>query len=177
MKRLALTVTLLLLGLALAGCASSSGKHSTKGQSHAHAQARAYKLRVVAGNRNTLGHATTRRLPLFVSPQRLAIATWGSSNCLTVPAKLAVLGPDAIRIDLTPGSWRPTGTWHRVDGHRVPRMRIVARPPANGICLADRTETPMLVSIPSQINVHHRLSIRFYYPLTKKPFIATVPPL
>lgn len=56
-------------------------------------------------------------------------------------------------------------------------MRIVARPPADGICLADRTETPMVVSIPSQINVHHRLTIRFYYPLTKKPFIVTVPPL
>jgi hypothetical protein len=175
MMRLAVTLTLLLLGLALAGCASSGGKRSTAGQSHA--QARAYNLRVVAGNRNTLGRASSRRLPLFVSPQRLAIATWGSSNCLTVPAKLTVLGPDAIRIDLTPGSWRPTGTWHRVDGRRMPRMRIVAHPPTNGICLADRTDTPMVVSIPSQINVHHRLTIRFYYPLTKKPFIATVPPL
>jgi hypothetical protein len=56
-------------------------------------------------------------------------------------------------------------------------MRLVAHPPANGVCLADLTGAPMIVSLPSQINVHHRLTIRFYYPLTKKPFIATVPPL
>jgi hypothetical protein len=56
-------------------------------------------------------------------------------------------------------------------------MRLVAHPPANGICLTDLTDTPMVVSIPSQINAHHRLTIRFYYPLTKKPYVATVPPL
>ncbi len=177
MKRLALTVTLLSLGLAMAGCASGGGKRSTEGKSHP--QGSAYTLRVAAGNKDTLGRATGKRLPLFVSPTSLAIGTSGSSNCPTVPNKLVVLTPDTIRIDLARGSWQPTGTWlhRRVRGRRIPRMRLVAHPPSNGICLADLTLTPMIVSLPSQINSHHRLTIRFYSPLTKKPFIATVPPL
>jgi hypothetical protein len=177
MKRLALTVTLLSLGLATAGCASGGGKRSTEGTSHP--QGSAYSLHVVAGTKDTLGRAVGKRLPLFVSPTSLAIATSGSSNCPTVPDKLVVLAPDTIRIDLARGSWRPTGTWlhHRVRGRRIPRMRLVAHPPANGICLADLTDTPMIVSLPSQIDVHRRLTIRFCYPLTKKPFIATAPPL
>jgi hypothetical protein len=56
-------------------------------------------------------------------------------------------------------------------------MRLVAHPPANGVCLLDLTDTPMIVSLPRQINAHHRLTIRFYYPLTKKPYITTAPPL
>jgi hypothetical protein len=35
----------------------------------------------------------------------------------------------------------------------------------------------MVVSIPRRIDIRHRLTIRFYYPLTEKPFIATAPPL
>jgi hypothetical protein len=177
MKRLALPVTLLLLGLAVAGCASGGGKRSTEGKSHP--QGSAYSLHVVAGNRHTLGRAVGKHLPVFVSPTSLAISTSGSSNCPTVPDKLVVLTPDTIRIDMARGSWRPTGTWlhHRVRGRRIPRMRLVAHPPANGVCLADLTDTPMIVSLPSQINAHHRLTIRFYYPLTKKPYIATAPPL
>jgi hypothetical protein len=179
MKRLALTVLLALLGLALAGCAGSGGKHSTSANS-SHTRNSPYSLRVVAGNRDTIPAADLRkRFPLFLSPTSLAIATSGSSNCPTVPDKLVVLTPDTIRIDLARGSWGPTGTWlhQRVRGHRIERMRLVARPPANGFCLADLTDTPMVVSIPSQINVHHRVTIRFYYPLTSKPYIATVPPL
>jgi hypothetical protein len=177
MKRLALPVTLLLLGLAVAGCASGGGKRPTEGESRP--QASAYSLHVVAGNRDNLSAAVHPSLPVFLSPTRLAIATVGSSNCLAVPEKLVVLTPDTIRIDLARGTWRPTGTWlhHRVRGRRIPRMQIVAHPPSNGICLTDLTDTPMIISIPRQINVHHRLTIRFYYPLTKKPFIATAPPL
>jgi hypothetical protein len=176
MKRLALTALLVLIGFALAGCASSGGKHSTERSSHP--QGSAYSLRVVPGNKDTLGRAI-KQLPLFLSPTNLAIATRGSSNCPAVPKKLVVLTPNTIRIDLTEGSWRPTGTWlhHRVNGRRIPRMRLVARPPANGICLTDLTSTPIIVSIPSQINSHHRLTIRFYDPPSKKPFVTTVPPL
>ncbi len=177
MKKLALTVTLLSLCLAVAGCASGRGKRSTEGKSHP--QSSAYSLQVIPGTKATLGRASGKRLPLIVSPTSLAIATSGSSNCPTVPDKLVVLSPDTIRIDMARGSWRPTGTWlhHRVHGRRIPRMRLVAHPPANGICLTDLTYTPMLVSLPGQINVHHRLTIRFYYPLTKKPYITTAPPL
>jgi hypothetical protein len=176
MKRLALTVTLLLLGLAVAGCASGGGKRSTESKSPP--QSRPYSLRVVAGNKDTLGGAIHKRFPFFLSPTRLAIATWGSSNCLAVPTKLVATSPHTIRIDLARGSWRPTGTWlpHRVDGRRIPRMKLVAHPPANGICLLDRTDTPMVVSIPSQVDVHHPATIRFYYPGAKKS-IATAPPL
>lgn len=177
MKRLGLTVTLLSLGVAMAGCAGGGGKRSSEGKSHP--QGSAYSLHVVAGNKATLGRANGKRLPLFLSPTSLAIATSGSSNCPTVPDKLVVLTPDTIRIDLARGSWQPTGTWlhHRVRGHRIPRMRLVAHPPANGACFLDLTDTPMIVSLPSQINIHHRLTIRFYYPPTQKPFVATVPPL
>ena len=178
MKRLALTVTLLLLGLAVAGCASGGAKRSTT-QVKSHPQSRPYSLHVVAGNKDTLGRAVGKHLPVFVSPTRLAIATTGSSNCLAVPDRLVILAPNTIRIDLTRGSWRPTGGWlhHRVRGHRIPRMRLVAHPPANGICLLDLTQTPMIVSLPTQINAHHRLTIRFYYSHTKKPYITTAPPL
>jgi hypothetical protein len=56
-------------------------------------------------------------------------------------------------------------------------MRLVAHPPANGLCLLDLTSTPMIVSLPSQIDAQHRLTIRFHYPLTKKPYVTTAPPL
>lgn len=56
-------------------------------------------------------------------------------------------------------------------------MQLVAHPPANGICLWDRTHMPMIVSLPSQIDAHQRLTIRFHYPLTKKPYVTTAPPL
>lgn len=164
---------LLALGLALVGCAGS-GKRSGEGESHP--QGSAYSLHVVAGNKHTLGRASGKRLPLLLSPTRLAIATSGSSSCPSVPDKLVVLSADTIRIDLAEGSWRPT-LHHRIRGHRTSRMRLVARPPANGICLTDLTDTPMVVSLPNQIDVHHRLTIRFYYPRSTKPFIATAPPL
>ena len=56
-------------------------------------------------------------------------------------------------------------------------MQLVAHPPANGVCLADLTSTPMVVSIPSQVDANHRLTIRFYDKLAKKPFVTTAPPL
>jgi hypothetical protein len=41
-----------------------------------------------------------KRLPRFLSPTRLAIATIGSTGCRTVPKRLVVQSPHAIKIRL-----------------------------------------------------------------------------
>jgi hypothetical protein len=161
------------LGFALAGCGGSTHTPSVPATPRA---STTYRLRITPADRATLGGASVRRLPLFVSPGRLALATWGSSNCLNVPGKLSVLGPDAIRVDLVAGSWRPGDAWLRYrDDDRITRgMRIVARRPSG--CLDDLTETPMVVSLPQQVNVNARLTIRLYYPLATKAVVLHAPP-
>lgn len=100
----------------------------------------------------------------LVSPTRLAIATWGSSSCPSVPDELVVEDPNTIRIHLVTGSWE--------DG------RPVAHPPASGICTADLGTTRMLVAIdPQLIDVHHPLTVRVFYRDSKKPRVYVAPPL
>lgn len=113
------------------------------------------------------------RGPRFLSPTRLAIpGIAGSSNCPSVPVKLIVQRPHAIRIDLVVGSWNRTASGLRV---RVPR--------SPGLCLQDLVPTPVVLSInPRQIDVHHRLRVSLYYPegvirRYERPVVGTVPPL
>ena len=137
-----------LLGLALAGCGSSSPANTHR-----------YTLRVVPANRAVLRH----HLPFFVSPTRLAIETFGSSSCPWVPTKLTVIGPHLIRLDLRAGSREPGGA-------------LVPRPPASGVCTTDFGPTPMVVSLPSRVDAHHRLTIRLYYGgHNPRPTIVTAP--
>jgi hypothetical protein len=118
-----------------------------------------------------LGHLHSAR---FLSPTRLAIpGILGSSNCPSVPKKLVVQSPHAIRIDLAVGSWSRTASGLRV---RVPH-----RP---GICLANLVRLSVVVVAinPKQIDVRHRLRISLYYPKGvilryKRPVVITAPPL
>ena len=173
MKSRGLLVVFAGLGLALAACGASAHTLSVSAISRA---SPVYRLRITPLARGTLHRGSVRRLPLFVSPGRLALATWGSSNCLNVPGKLSVLGPDAIRIDLVGGSWRPGDAWlrYREDDRSTRGMRIVARRP--GGCLLDLTETAMVVSLPQQIDLNDRLTIRLHYPLARKAVVLHVPP-
>ncbi|HUZ14817.1 MAG TPA: hypothetical protein VMU72_01400 [Gaiellaceae bacterium] len=173
MTRRGLFAVLAGLGFALAGCGGSTHTPSVSATPLA---STTYRLRITPADRATLGGASVRRLPLFVSRGRLALATWGSSNCLNVPGKLSVLGPDAIRVDLVAGSWRPSGAWlrYRADDRTTRGMRIVAS--RLGGCLQDLRETPMVVSLPRQINVNARLTIHLYYPLATKAVVLHAPP-
>ncbi len=65
----------------------------------------------------------------------------------------------------------------------VIQVRLRVKTPPNGACLDDATMSRYVIAInPSQINVHHRLTIRLYYPKgvireNKRPVVLTVPPL
>jgi hypothetical protein len=90
----------------------------------------------------------------FLSPTRLAFLTSGSSNCRGVPVTIAVASRDSIRV------------------------RLKEEKPANGICLTNLLIEPVVIAIsPIQINVHHELTVRLYYPRTKRPLVFTAPPL
>jgi hypothetical protein len=109
----------------------------------------------------------------FLSSTRLAIAgVAGSSNCPSVPKKLAVENRHRIRIDLVVGSWGRTAAGRRV--------QILQRP---GICLTDLHPVPVVIAIdPARIDVHHRLRVSLYYPRfavrrSRRPVVVTVPPL
>jgi hypothetical protein len=109
----------------------------------------------------------------FLSPTRLAIPkVVGSSNCPSVPAKLIVKSPHAIRVNLVVGSWSRTASGRRVEVPHRPR-----------ICLADAHLIPVVIAInPKKIDVHHELKVRLYYPnfvirRYMRPVVVTVPPL
>jgi hypothetical protein len=143
------------LGLALVGCAGTS--HHARRSPHV-------PLVVPVGPNVRLPQGGAR----FLSPTRLAIVTWGSSSCPSVPDKVVVEGPHAIRIHLVTGSWRTVGT----------RRELVAQPPANGACTEDWGTTPMAVAVdPGRIDVHSRLTIHLYYRDSTKPTTLTAPPL
>ena len=161
MKKLALIVLLMLLGVALAGCAGSGSKtQATTAASKAETRTPSNHNSplVVAMKHARLGS----RLGRLHSPTRLAIATIGSSGCPTQPKRLIVQRPDTIEIRLKVKN-PPNGT--------------------NGICFADAHLTRYVLSInPSQINVHHRLTIRLDYPqgvISQRahPVIVTAAPL
>jgi hypothetical protein len=100
-------------------------------------------------NLNLQGHGAA-----FVSPTRLAFETSGSSNCRGVPATLAMTSPDAVRV------------------------RLKEEEPANGYCFTDLVIEPVVIAIsPKQINVHHQLTVRLYYPRSKRPTVFTAPRL
>lgn len=89
----------------------------------------------------------------FLSPTRLAFLTSGSSNCPAIPATPSVETPHAIRI------------------------RLKDKIPSSGICLTDLVIKPVVIAIdPNQVNVHHRMTIRLYYPHTNRPVVFTAPP-
>lgn len=156
-------VLLAMIGFAVVGCAGASGRQrptttaSEKSQttvSPTHGSAprsvRIVKLpRAQMHKLRLAGHGAA-----FVSPTRLAFLTSGSSNCRGVPTTIAVATPDSIRV------------------------RLKEEEPANGICLANLLFEPVVIAIsPTQINVHHELTVRLYYPRTKRPLVLTAPPL
>lgn len=149
------------IGFALAGCAGASGKQTSTTTASENSQTTASQtyesapssVLIVKGahvHLNMLrGHGAA-----FLSPTRLAFLTSGSSNCRGVPATLAVATPDAIRV------------------------RLKEQKPPSGICLTDLVIEPVVIAIaPKQINVHHRLTVRLFYPQTKHPVVFTAPPL
>jgi hypothetical protein len=109
----------------------------------------------------------------FLSATRVAIpGIAGSSNCPSVPSKLAVRSRHAVRVDLVVGSWSRTASGRRV---RVPH--------SPNICLDDLVPTPVVISIdPRRIDVHDQLKVSLYYPKGvirryERPVVFTVPPL
>jgi len=129
---------------------------------------------VVPINANTMRRLKLHLLgPRFLSSTRLAIpGIAGSSNCPSVPVKLIVQSPHAIRVDLVIGSWNRTALGLRV---RVPR--------SPHLCFDDLVPTPVVIAIdPKLIDVHHRLKISLYYPRNvirryERPVVGTAPPL
>jgi len=108
----------------------------------------------------------------FLSPTRLALAgIAGSSNCPSIPVKLIVKSPHAIRVDLAVGSWGRTAAGRRVQMPHRPR-----------ICLADLHPVPVVIAInPAQIDVRHQVKVSLYYPSFairsyKRPVVVAVPP-
>jgi hypothetical protein len=163
MRRLGLVVLLAMIGFAIAGCAGSSGKQTSTPTASEKPQTRASpthgsaprSVRIVKVSRTQLhrlrlaGHGAA-----FLSPTRLAFLTSRSSNCRGVPATIAVATPDSLRV------------------------RLKETKPANDICLANLLIEPVVIAIsPKQINVHHRLAVRLYYPRTKRPVVFTALPL
>lgn len=111
--------------------------------------------------------------PRFLTPTRLAIpGIIGSSNCPSVPAKLVVQNPHAIRVHLVVGSWGRTASGLRVQVPHSP-----------GACLDDLHPVPVVIAInPKQIDVHRQLKVSLYYSkgvIRKfwRPIVVTVPPL
>lgn len=160
MKRLALILLLVCLGVGLAGCAGSRGKGSPTTSASAkttgsHPRPSTVSPLVVAEGRKAVSGINIFKGARILSPTRLAVVTWGSSGCAATPKSLVVQSPNTIRINLS-----------------------IVKPPPATVCPADYGPTPFVVSInPKQINVHKRLTIRFYYPRAKKPFVRTAPPL
>ena len=161
-KRLVIPLVVVVIGVLLTRCAGSGGKQRVTGAaSKAQVSApsissgRARSSLVVAAKHVLLGD----RAPRLLSPIRLAIATIGSTGCPTVPKRLTVQSPDAIQI------------------------RLKVETPPNGACLDDATLTRYVIAInPRQIDVHHRLTIRLYYPggpirKYKHPVVLAAPPL
>jgi hypothetical protein len=156
MKRLALGMVIATLGFAVAGCGGSGAKHSL----------------VVPVSRQVWHHVKLTGVGArFISPGRLAFLTSGSSSCPSVPYQLIVESPDSVRVNLTIGSWRPTG------GSVV--GQLVAKPPPPGAaCTADLVISPVAIAIdPKQINVYRPLKVSLYYPLAKHPTVFTAPAL
>jgi hypothetical protein len=163
MRKLRLLVSLATIGFALAGCAGASGRQTVTTNASDKSRARSspiYPSRPRSVHIVNLSREKMHNLKLqghgagFVSQTRLAFETSGSSNCRGVPATLAVTSPDAIRV------------------------RLKEEQPASGYCLTDLVIEPVVIAIsPQQINVHHQLTVRLYYPRTKHPVVFTAAPL
>ena len=161
MRGLPPVALLALLGLALAGCAGSGGNHT--------ATRTPLPSTLVAIGRTALAGVDLRNGARLLSPRRLAIVTMGSISCPAIPDRLVVQSPHAIRIHLTMGTWRPTGSSHRL------RLVHASR---HTICTSDLGPTPMVVAIdPRRIDVHRRLTVYLYYYRSKKPIVRYAPPL
>jgi hypothetical protein len=187
MRALAIAVTVIAGVLTASGCGGSGAKQTARYTTSPPTTSGAMSQPVAQhGSHNGAGPLvvaisanTMHNLELhlysarFLSPTRLAIpGIAGSSNCPSVPDKLVVQSPHAIRVNLVVGSWSRTASDLRV---RVPR--------SPGICLDDLVPVPMVISIDSRrIDVRHQLKVNLYYPKGvirryKRPVVFTVPPL
>jgi hypothetical protein len=161
MRKLGLVVLLATIGFALAGCAGASRRQTATTSDKSQAKlSQTYPSAPRPAHIVTLSREKMHQLKLqghgagFVSPTLLAVETSGSSNCRGVPATLTVTSPDAVRV------------------------RLKEEQPANGFCLTDLVIEPVVIAIsPQEINVHHQLSVRLYYPRTKRPLLFTAAPL
>jgi hypothetical protein len=160
--RLAVAVLLVVLGVRLAGCASGGSRHAATGaapkphvRASLHRDGSARSPLVVALDRGTVP-ITHHRNAQLLSPTRLAIVTMGSTGCPSLVKRLVVESPDAIQIRLD----RP-----------------------NRVCLDNLVLKRIVIAIdPKQIDVHHRLTIRLYYPKSvirryQRPVVVTARPL
>jgi hypothetical protein len=170
MRALAPAVALLTGVLVVSGCGGGAMSQPV-GRRSAHNAARPLVVPISARTRRSLErHLYGAR---FLSTMRLAIpGIAGSSNCPSVPAKLIVQSPHAIRVDLVVGSWRGTASGRSVQVPHRPR-----------ICLTDLHPIPVVIAIdPKRIDVHHELKVSLYYPSFavrryRSPVVVTVPPL
>ena len=152
MRNLGRPILLALVGLALAGCGGAKPARTTASPQYPIAPR---PVRLVALPRTQMrdvrftGHGAG-----FVSPTRLGVMTTGSSNCRTVPSTIAVTSPHSIRLGFKDEA------------------------PANGICLTNLIIEPVVIAIsPTQIDVHHTLTIHADYPRTRRPTVFTAAPL
>jgi hypothetical protein len=178
MRGLATAVTAIFAVLVVAGCGSSEAKKPTTSAVSPLPAIRTSPITdahpvVLPINPKGMRGINPLDEARFLSPTRLAIAgIAGSSNCPSVPVKLIVESPHAIRIHLAVGSWGRTASGRRVQVDHQPR-----------ICLADLHPIPVVIAInPKQIDVHHQLKIGLYYPSfvvrsNKRPVVVTAPPL
>jgi hypothetical protein len=170
MRALATAAAVLAGVLAASGCGGSGGAAQpvalrSHGGSHPLVVPISAKTR-----RNLERHLYSAR---FLSPTRLAIpGIAGSSNCPSVPARLIVRSPHAIRVDLVVGSWSRTASGRRVEVPHSP-----------GTCLDDLHPVPVVLAVdPKRIAVHRLLKVDLYFPQGaipryKRPVVVTVPPL
>ena len=99
----------------------------------------------------------------FLSPTRLAIVTFGSSSCPSVPNRVVVDGRHTISIYLVTGS-------------RIGNA-LIAHPPPSGACTADWGSTGIAVAVdPTRIDVHRALTIRIAYPGSLGPPTTVIAP-
>jgi len=171
MRAVAGAIAVLAGVMAASGCGGSGVKQAAYHPTAAQTRGDALIVPISAQTRRSLERHLYRAR--FLSPTRLAIpGIAGSSNCPSVPAKLIVRSPNAIRVNLVVGSWSRTASGRRVEVPHSP-----------GICLDDLHPIPVVIAIdPRRVDVRRQLKVSLYFPKGairryKRPVGVIVPPL